>query len=165
MRGLQHSLKDKLVLDGIDLDIREGTVFSLLGPNGAGKTTTVRDDGARSHPAAALTAVSEARSSDMVCTSAPGAAPRIRSAAASALAVFRHAMITVAPRQECILAISKPRKVLAPVTTAVVPHRSGMTVSVHRRLVINAVTCSRPAHAGGRRDHRRSWPSVPSSRR
>jgi len=29
------------VLDGIDLDVREGTVFSLLGPNGAGKTTTV----------------------------------------------------------------------------------------------------------------------------
>jgi ABC-2 type transport system ATP-binding protein len=29
------------VLDGIDLDVRTGTVFSLLGPNGAGKTTTV----------------------------------------------------------------------------------------------------------------------------
>jgi ABC-2 type transport system ATP-binding protein len=30
------------VLDGIDLDIKEGTIFSLLGPNGAGKTTMVR---------------------------------------------------------------------------------------------------------------------------
>jgi ABC-2 type transport system ATP-binding protein len=29
------------VLDGIDLDVPAGTVFSLLGPNGAGKTTTV----------------------------------------------------------------------------------------------------------------------------
>ena len=29
------------MLDGIDLDVRAGTVFSLLGPNGAGKTTTV----------------------------------------------------------------------------------------------------------------------------
>jgi ABC-2 type transport system ATP-binding protein len=29
------------VLDGIDLDVPTGTVFSLLGPNGAGKTTTV----------------------------------------------------------------------------------------------------------------------------
>jgi ABC-2 type transport system ATP-binding protein len=29
------------VLDGIDLDVETGTVFSLLGPNGAGKTTTV----------------------------------------------------------------------------------------------------------------------------
>jgi len=26
------------VLDGIDLDVRAGTVSSLLGPNGAGKT-------------------------------------------------------------------------------------------------------------------------------
>ncbi len=40
--GLRKSYKDKVVLDGIDLDIKEGTVFSLLGPNGAGKTTTVR---------------------------------------------------------------------------------------------------------------------------
>ena len=28
-------------LDGVDLDVPEGTVFALLGPNGAGKTTTV----------------------------------------------------------------------------------------------------------------------------
>jgi len=42
VRGLRKSFSGKLVLDGIDLDIREGTVFSLLGPNGAGKTTTVR---------------------------------------------------------------------------------------------------------------------------
>ncbi|MBC3761591.1 ATP-binding cassette domain-containing protein [Quadrisphaera sp. RL12-1S] len=29
-------------LDGVDLDVPEGTVLGLLGPNGAGKTTTVR---------------------------------------------------------------------------------------------------------------------------
>ncbi|MSO95395.1 MAG: ATP-binding cassette domain-containing protein [Thermoleophilia bacterium] len=29
-------------LDGLDLEVREGTVLGLLGPNGAGKTTTVR---------------------------------------------------------------------------------------------------------------------------
>ena len=39
--GLRKSYGDKLVLDGIDLDVPEGTVFSLLGPNGAGKTTAV----------------------------------------------------------------------------------------------------------------------------
>ncbi|GLZ76625.1 daunorubicin resistance protein DrrA family ABC transporter ATP-binding protein [Actinorhabdospora filicis] len=39
--GLRKSYKDKVVLDGIDLDVRAGTIFSLLGPNGAGKTTTV----------------------------------------------------------------------------------------------------------------------------
>ena len=40
--GLRKSFGDKVVLDGIDLDVAEGTVFALLGPNGAGKTTTVQ---------------------------------------------------------------------------------------------------------------------------
>jgi ABC-2 type transport system ATP-binding protein len=39
--GLRKAFGDKTVLDGIDLDVPAGTVFSLLGPNGAGKTTTV----------------------------------------------------------------------------------------------------------------------------
>jgi ABC-2 type transport system ATP-binding protein len=40
--GLRKAYGDKVVLDGIDLNITEGTVFALLGPNGAGKTTTVQ---------------------------------------------------------------------------------------------------------------------------
>ncbi|WP_344887768.1 ATP-binding cassette domain-containing protein [Actinomadura meridiana] len=40
--GLRKSFGDKVVLDGIDLDVQRGTIFSLLGPNGAGKTTAVR---------------------------------------------------------------------------------------------------------------------------
>ncbi len=40
--GLRKSFGDKVVLDGIDLDVREGTTFCMLGPNGAGKTTAVR---------------------------------------------------------------------------------------------------------------------------
>lgn len=39
--GLRRSYGERVVLDGIDLDIAEGSVFALLGPNGAGKTTTV----------------------------------------------------------------------------------------------------------------------------
>ena len=39
--GLRKAYGKKTVLDGIDLDVPAGTVFSLLGPNGAGKTTTV----------------------------------------------------------------------------------------------------------------------------
>ncbi|MCZ9325289.1 ATP-binding cassette domain-containing protein [Nocardia farcinica] len=39
--GLRKAYGDKIVLDGIDLNIETGTVFALLGPNGAGKTTAV----------------------------------------------------------------------------------------------------------------------------
>lgn len=42
MRGLRKSFGEKMVLDGIDLEVDQGTVFALLGPNGAGKTTAVR---------------------------------------------------------------------------------------------------------------------------
>jgi len=42
VHGLRKSFGDKVVLDGVDLDVDEGTVFALLGPNGAGKTTAVR---------------------------------------------------------------------------------------------------------------------------
>ena len=34
--------KEVRALDGLDLEVAEGTVLGLLGPNGAGKTTTVR---------------------------------------------------------------------------------------------------------------------------
>jgi ABC-2 type transport system ATP-binding protein len=40
--GLRKSYGDHIVLEGIDLDVAEGTVFALLGPNGAGKTTIVQ---------------------------------------------------------------------------------------------------------------------------
>jgi len=40
--GLRKSFGDTLVLDGIDLHVPAGTIFSLLGPNGAGKTTTIK---------------------------------------------------------------------------------------------------------------------------
>ncbi|WP_431986622.1 ATP-binding cassette domain-containing protein [Streptomyces griseoflavus] len=40
--GLRKSYGDKVVLDGVDLSVPEGTIFSLLGPNGAGKTTAVK---------------------------------------------------------------------------------------------------------------------------
>jgi ABC-2 type transport system ATP-binding protein len=40
--GLRKSYGDQVVLNGIDLAVPEGTIFSLLGPNGAGKTTVVQ---------------------------------------------------------------------------------------------------------------------------
>ncbi|MEU9115338.1 ATP-binding cassette domain-containing protein [Streptomyces sp. NPDC048483] len=40
-RHVRKTYGDKVVLDGIDLQVPAGTIFSLLGPNGAGKTTMV----------------------------------------------------------------------------------------------------------------------------
>ncbi len=41
-RGLVKKYGKVTALDGVDLDVRRGTVVALLGPNGAGKTTAVR---------------------------------------------------------------------------------------------------------------------------
>ncbi|HAM24789.1 MAG TPA: daunorubicin/doxorubicin resistance ABC transporter ATP-binding protein DrrA [Actinobacteria bacterium] len=41
-RGLVKRYGAVTALDGLDLDVPEGTVLGLLGPNGAGKTTAVR---------------------------------------------------------------------------------------------------------------------------
>ncbi len=41
VRGLRKSYGEQTVLNGLDLEVPPGTVFSLLGPNGAGKTTAV----------------------------------------------------------------------------------------------------------------------------
>jgi daunorubicin resistance ABC transporter ATP-binding subunit len=40
--GLVKRFGELAALDGVDLEVRRGTVFGLLGPNGAGKTTAVR---------------------------------------------------------------------------------------------------------------------------
>jgi ABC-2 type transport system ATP-binding protein len=40
--GLRKAYGKVPVLDGVDLSVERGSVYSLLGPNGAGKTTTVR---------------------------------------------------------------------------------------------------------------------------
>ncbi|MFA9269192.1 MAG: ATP-binding cassette domain-containing protein [Baekduiaceae bacterium] len=42
VRGLVKTYGDVRAVDGVDFDVRRGTVLGLLGPNGAGKTTTVR---------------------------------------------------------------------------------------------------------------------------
>jgi ABC-2 type transport system ATP-binding protein len=41
-RGLSKRFGDKLVLDGIDLEVRAGEIVGYVGPNGAGKSTTLK---------------------------------------------------------------------------------------------------------------------------
>ena len=40
-RGIRKSFGEHTVLDDVDLEVDQGTIFALLGPNGAGKTTIV----------------------------------------------------------------------------------------------------------------------------
>lgn len=41
-KNLNKTFRDKVAVNGLDLTIREGELYSLLGVNGAGKTTTIR---------------------------------------------------------------------------------------------------------------------------
>ena len=41
-KKLTKKYKDKVAVNGIDLQIKEGELFALLGVNGAGKTTTIK---------------------------------------------------------------------------------------------------------------------------
>ena len=41
-RGLQLAYGDTVVVDGLDLDVLDGTVTAVIGPNGCGKSTLLR---------------------------------------------------------------------------------------------------------------------------
>ena len=41
-RGLAKAFGANRAVNGVDLNVRTGTIYSVLGPNGAGKTTTIR---------------------------------------------------------------------------------------------------------------------------
>ncbi|MGG4493761.1 ATP-binding cassette domain-containing protein [Brevibacillus reuszeri] len=41
-RGLVKTFGSNRAVDGVDLNVRAGSIYGVLGPNGAGKTTTIR---------------------------------------------------------------------------------------------------------------------------
>jgi len=42
IRGLRKILNDRVVLDGIDLDVREGETLVIMGPSGTGKSVLIK---------------------------------------------------------------------------------------------------------------------------
>ncbi|MDA8082609.1 MAG: ABC transporter ATP-binding protein [Nitrospiraceae bacterium] len=41
LSGIQLSLQDTIILQGVDLRMEKGEIYGMLGPNGAGKSTTI----------------------------------------------------------------------------------------------------------------------------
>lgn len=42
IRDLSFSRREKVILDGVDIDVRRGSITAIMGPNGTGKTTLLR---------------------------------------------------------------------------------------------------------------------------
>jgi phospholipid/cholesterol/gamma-HCH transport system ATP-binding protein len=52
IRGLRYLRGERAIFDGIDMDIRRGSVTAVMGPSGTGKTTLLKLIGGQLHPAA-----------------------------------------------------------------------------------------------------------------
>jgi phospholipid/cholesterol/gamma-HCH transport system ATP-binding protein len=50
IRGLRFARGDRMIFDGIDLDIPRGKVTAIMGPSGTGKTTLLKLIGGQLHP-------------------------------------------------------------------------------------------------------------------
>jgi phospholipid/cholesterol/gamma-HCH transport system ATP-binding protein len=52
IRGLRYLRGERAIFDGIDMNIRRGSVTAVMGPSGTGKTTLLKLIGGQLHPAA-----------------------------------------------------------------------------------------------------------------
>lgn len=59
VRGLHKAFGEHVVLDGVDLEVPQGSVTVLIGPSGSGKTTLLRCLNGLSHPQAGVVTVDE----------------------------------------------------------------------------------------------------------
>lgn len=50
IRGLSFARGDRMIFDGVDLDLRRGKVTAIMGPSGTGKTTLLRLIGGQLRP-------------------------------------------------------------------------------------------------------------------
>jgi L-cystine transport system ATP-binding protein len=57
--GLRKTFGDNVVLDGVDLDVPEGTTTAIIGPSGSGKTTLLRSLNALTVPDAGTVSIGD----------------------------------------------------------------------------------------------------------
>ena len=57
--GLRKAFDDRVVLDGVDLDVPEGTTTAIVGPSGSGKTTLLRSFNALTPPDAGVVTIGD----------------------------------------------------------------------------------------------------------
>ena len=76
IRGLRYARGDRMIFDGVDLDIPRGKVTAIMGPSGTGKTTLLRLIGGQLYPHEAASASTDWKcrhcvaASSTICASA-----------------------------------------------------------------------------------------------
>lgn len=68
VKNLKKSFNDLVVLDGIDLEVKDGEVLSIIGPSGSGKSTLIRCLNFLELPEAGLIEIGNAKLNAENCT-------------------------------------------------------------------------------------------------
>ena len=165
--GLVKTYGNVRALDGLDLDVPEGTVLGLLGPNGAGKTTAVRvlttllqPDSGRAE-VAGIDVLRATRARCAAASGCPGSTPRSTSTSpASRTSTWSAGSTTwAAPtaRRAGPRAARRSSASTRPRDRPVKTYSGGM----RRRLDLAGALVARPAGAVPRRADHRPRPAQP----